>query len=770
MLENYSEKRKAVLIGPIKRISSLLPLLKKDDSLNFLGVVDRERESSTPEGYEHISINGTDVKVYQDYKDIADADLMIDSSGDPRIHSEVYKLYTSPQVMNDTCALLLWELKAREGVYGNAALRYSLSLQRINDCLDSIDLTIYDIEIYNFLVELSKEMTGAEMAGIFLAEKEEDNLILMAWQGFPVEDILPKGLQRIGRGIVGLAAKEKRPLLISKGQENSPYALLLEEYGINSLISIPILSNRADLLAVLMLCNKTKGILSNPDLSFLSQLCGKSERYIVKAMAIRDIREESIVQTLLREVREVLDLNKPMDEKIQLVIRKVAEQLGLSGCSLFTHEDTELTLKASFEANQRGIGIYTIRKNYSSPLLFQGIPSDLLTSQVPNRPWTPKSIIYYPLISRKKPVGVLIVEFPSSFTLSKERIKIIKEVSLLLAEAMASEEEKEQMSQKIIKFSAANEEGLELVSMKDREQILSHSTASASMILESEFSILRLLDSSGRLEASSSYGDPDTSLLQLDEAIANEVIKSGRTLLIPDLSSTEYKGFSQRSVVSVPISLNERLIGTISVYNKITSKTFSGTSFNEDDRDILKRFAHYVSRALLNIEGYQAKEGLITIDEVTGLKNERYLKTRLEEEFMRADRYNRPISLAIIEVAEFQEITKGLDKQAKDDAIRKIAGIIKDNFRNIDVIMRLKDSAFAVIMPDTGTIVNEVIHRLEKKVKRLMVKAPGINTPCTLSLLVGYCSYPANSSSVEELLEKAMQLEDASIYRKVDHI
>lgn len=769
MSETYLEKRKVAIIGSTKEMSNLLSLLKKDDTINFIGLVNKEKASSTPGDYGHASIAGVNVKVYKDYHDLPSVDLVVDASGDPRIHSELYKLYPEPLIINDTCASLLWELKGREGVYGNAALRHSLSLQRVNGCLDSIDLTLYDIEVYNLLIELSKEITGADVAGIFLAEKGEDNLILAAWQGFPIEEILSKGVQRIGRGVVGLIAKERKPLLISKGQENSLHTLLLEEYGINSLISIPVLSNGTDLLALLMVCNKVKGALAQSDLAFLSQLCARSERYIVKAMAIREIREESIEQALLGEVRNLLDLNRPMDERVQLAIKKISEQMGLSGCTLFTSEDKELTLRASLGANPRGIGIYAIRKGYGFPLLFQGIPSDFLMSQPLHGPWTPKGIIYLPLISRKRSIGVLIMEFPSPLTLSKRRLKIIREISQLLAEALANEEEKEQMSQKIIKVSAVNEEGLELISMQDREKVLLHSAASASVILESEFSILRLFNSSGRLEISSSYGDPDAGIFQLDEAIANNVAKSGRALLIPDLSTTEYKGFSQRSVLSVPIFQNERLIGTLSVYNKITPKAFSGTFFNEDDKDTLKRFTHYVGRALLNIEGYQTREGLITIDKVTGLKNERYLQIRIEEEFMRASRYNRSVSLAIIDVTEFQEITKGLDKPSKDDAIRKIAGVIKDNFRNVDVIIRLKDSTFAVIMPDTGVIVHEVIQRLEKRVRRLMVKAPGISSPHTLSLRVGYCTYPAGASSIEELLEKAMQLKDSSAYKKAGH-
>ena len=203
----------------------------------------------------------------------------------------------------------------------------------------------------------------------------------------------------------------------------------------------------------------------------------------------------------------------------------------------------------------------------------------------------------------------------------------------------------------------------------------------------------------------------------------------------------------------VPILDENQFQGTLSVYNKVSYTSFSTDSFSEDDRDLLERYAHYVSKAMMNLHIYFNKEALITIDDITRLKNERYLRLRLPEEIKRADRHKRNLSFMLIDVESFEGLSNAMDSNSMREFLKKIAQTLKDTFRNIDILVRIKGAKFAVLMPDTGNQVDLAIERLKAKAGSLMLNNRHIN------LLVGHATYNCNGQSVKEFISKAAKME-----------
>ena len=71
----------------------------------------------------------------------------------------------------------------------------------------------------------------------------------------------------------------------------------------------------------------------------------------------------------------------------------------------------------------------------------------------------------------------------------------------------------------------------------------------------------------------------------------------------------------------------------------------------------------------------EAKERLATLavhDELTGLYNYRYLQTRLNEEFKRAERYREPLSCVMIDVDHFKRVNDRFGHDAGDRALREV--------------------------------------------------------------------------------------------------
>lgn len=80
------------------------------------------------------------------------------------------------------------------------------------------------------------------------------------------------------------------------------------------------------------------------------------------------------------------------------------------------------------------------------------------------------------------------------------------------------------------------------------------------------------------------------------------------------------------------------------------------------------------------------------IDPATGLFNYAFLNFKLDEEFKRARRFERPLACVML----------GFEGQAADDVLRELAGIFLATSRDTDILGRFDESAFLFLLPDTG--------------------------------------------------------------------
>jgi diguanylate cyclase (GGDEF)-like protein len=89
-------------------------------------------------------------------------------------------------------------------------------------------------------------------------------------------------------------------------------------------------------------------------------------------------------------------------------------------------------------------------------------------------------------------------------------------------------------------------------------------------------------------------------------------------------------------------------------------------------------------------------------DALTGLWNRRHFDTRLQEEHRRAERYGQTMSVLILDLDRFKAVNDRFGHLQGDQVLRRIAGLVKDEFRSIDVVCRYGGEEIAVIAPNTG--------------------------------------------------------------------
>ena len=89
-------------------------------------------------------------------------------------------------------------------------------------------------------------------------------------------------------------------------------------------------------------------------------------------------------------------------------------------------------------------------------------------------------------------------------------------------------------------------------------------------------------------------------------------------------------------------------------------------------------------------------------DPLTSLRNRRAFDTRLVEELEHARRYDRPLSLAIIDVDRFKSVNDLHGHPTGDAVLRGVAKIIAGVTRQTDFVARIGGEEFAVLLPETS--------------------------------------------------------------------
>lgn len=144
-------------------------------------------------------------------------------------------------------------------------------------------------------------------------------------------------------------------------------------------------------------------------------------------------------------------------------------------------------------------------------------------------------------------------------------------------------------------------------------------------------------------------------------------------------------------------------------------------------------------------------------DPLTGLPNRRALDEFLEAELSRAERFARPLAVALLDCDGFKRLNDRSGHLAGDAALQQIGEMLRRELRAYDGVFRLGGDEFVVVLPETDQMGAEhVFERLRTafahEVERIY---PGL-TAC-LGVVV-FASAPAD---VAECLQRA----DEAMYR-----
>jgi two-component system, cell cycle response regulator len=147
---------------------------------------------------------------------------------------------------------------------------------------------------------------------------------------------------------------------------------------------------------------------------------------------------------------------------------------------------------------------------------------------------------------------------------------------------------------------------------------------------------------------------------------------------------------------------------------------------------------------------------LSTCDRMTGLFNRGYFDERVVEEVSRASRYNRPLTLVMIDIDHFKTFNDSHGHSAGDEALRILASIMRSSFRQSDITARYGGEEFVVILPETdATVATEKVEKLRQLIESTPIPVSGHGVVEKLTISAGVACFPEDGPSAPQILHAA---------------
>ena len=205
-----------------------------------------------------------------------------------------------------------------------------------------------------------------------------------------------------------------------------------------------------------------------------------------------------------------------------------------------------------------------------------------------------------------------------------------------------------------------------------------------------------------------------------------------------------------RGVLVSPLLREDGAFGAIALYSQ------SRTSYTTEHVRLLESVCQHASSALNNALTYEKTRESALVDPLTELPNARGFYMMLEQRLAECQRMNRE-SLAVlsIDIDDFKIINDKYGHSIGDRLLASVAGVVRRELRQMDILTRYAGDEFVAIMPMASSkMAASIADRVRSTVEEQLFSVRA-GTMIGLGVSLGVACFPEDGETSEELLTAA---------------
>jgi diguanylate cyclase (GGDEF)-like protein/putative nucleotidyltransferase with HDIG domain len=202
-----------------------------------------------------------------------------------------------------------------------------------------------------------------------------------------------------------------------------------------------------------------------------------------------------------------------------------------------------------------------------------------------------------------------------------------------------------------------------------------------------------------------------------------------------------------RGILVSPLVREDGAFGAIALYSQ------SRTSYSSEHVRLLESVCQHASSALNNALTHEKTRESALVDPLTELPNARGFYMMLEQRIAECQRMNREsLSVICMDIDDFKIINDKYGHSIGDRLLASVAGVIRRELRQMDILTRYAGDEFVAIMPMASSkMASSICDRVRNAVEEHLFSVRE-GTLIGLGVSVGVASFPDDGETSEELL------------------
>jgi diguanylate cyclase (GGDEF)-like protein len=192
--------------------------------------------------------------------------------------------------------------------------------------------------------------------------------------------------------------------------------------------------------------------------------------------------------------------------------------------------------------------------------------------------------------------------------------------------------------------------------------------------------------------------------------------------------------------------------------------------FDRDEVDVeaLELLVGHLTLALRDLLVRDEAVRFTDVDPVTWVYNRRRLLEALDHEIVRAGRYGRVLSMVALDIDGFGRFNSNYGQSMGDRLLRSVATTLAETVSPPELVARLKDDDFAVLLPETNRATAvETTTRLLASLAQASVFSAGDEDADPVTFSVAIACFPEDGATPQQLLASAQASLETSKHDRV---